>query len=207
MPLTSKSLLLASSGRSSNKQRKTRLGTLFPCFCLGCLVTTQLTPKQFTVFSSSYLDALSDEHRGYQQEEHHHAFNNKNLLREHQIHLLNDKTMRLSPYVQRPWLDLGGTVILEQPTTKLILTDFAWNHPDQENVALTKYPRSLRSRELLQAYIDHPHFDPAFVWSDMVQGLVDFDLSLQYMWCCWILRLATRQTTQYIVVICGTWIP
>ncbi|CAB9510608.1 Exostosin-1 [Seminavis robusta] len=109
------------------------------------------------------------------------------LLREPPYFLLHDQTMRLSPHVLRPWLYFDTQFFpysppagLQRPKRKLILTDLAWNHPDQ-TWALSKFPRSLRMRELLQAYIDHPDFDPTFSWTRHLQRKVDIDPSVEYV--------------------------
>jgi len=103
------------------------------------------------------------------------------LITETQYYL-NDRTIRLSPYVDRSWLRLNSNVFAEQrnqssttasattstipePKVKLILTDFGWNHP----IHGIKFSRTLRSRELLQAFIDHPYFDPTFRWSEQME--------------------------------------
>jgi hypothetical protein len=67
----------------------------------------------------------------------------------------------------------------EKPTTKLILTDFGWNQPEQDKGK--EMVRSIRQRELLQAVIDHPLFDPNFKWSEMeATPSFNFSQNLQY---------------------------
>lgn len=94
---------------------------------------------------------------------------------------INDRTMRLSPYVDRLWLHNG---VLEpegtepKPKVKLILTEMGWN---QQNIKKgLEFVRSLRLREIMQAVIDHPLFDPTFSWKDMADGKLQFDPNIQY---------------------------
>ena len=95
------------------------------------------------------------------------------------IHL-NDRTIRLSPNVRRPWVSYHQGETVERPKRKLILTDFGWNHPNQ-TYALSSFSRSIRSRELLQGYVDHPDFDPFFKWSDSVEGEIAIDPTMEYV--------------------------
>ena len=53
---------------------------------------------------------------------------------------LNDPTIRLSPYVARPWLEENQ----EKPAVKLVLTNFGWNNLEHG----MKFYRSIRSREM-----------------------------------------------------------
>jgi len=115
--------------------------------------------------------------------EYYHDVSRYDLLQEAQ-YTLNDRTMRLSPYVDRPWLNMNSNILSEnikrqikRPPKKLILTDFGWNHPNQE-IALANFTRSLRSRELLQAFIDHPYFDPTFRWSDTMRKAAEGNASI-----------------------------
>ncbi|CAB9514559.1 Exostosin-1 [Seminavis robusta] len=104
------------------------------------------------------------------------------LLQEPQ-YTLNDPTMRLSPYVERPWLHFHSDRfphVMDRPKRKLILTDIGWNHPNKKK-GLAEFPRSLLMRELLQAFIDHPLFDPTFDWRAMAEGRVPVDTSLEYV--------------------------
>lgn len=94
---------------------------------------------------------------------------------------INDRTMRLSPYVDRLWLHNG--VIMPKgnepkPKVKLILTEMGWNQPNVEKGL--EFVRSLRLREIMQAVIDHPLFDPTFSWNDMVSGKLEIDPDIQY---------------------------
>lgn len=79
---------------------------------------------------------------------------------------INDATVTLDPIIDHPWvryhLDPKNTSF-EKPKVRLVLTDFGWNHPDATKGL--SYSRCKRSRELLQGYIDHPHFDPTFQWT------------------------------------------
>ena len=87
---------------------------------------------------------------------------------------LNDRSLHLSPYVDYRWLHNGdflpassatnsNTNMIKQPKLKIVLTDFGWNHPDP--VEGLTFPRTLRSRELVQGIVHHSHFDPTFQWS------------------------------------------
>eukprot|EP00571_Detonula_confervacea_P008473 CAMPEP_0172313714 /NCGR_PEP_ID=MMETSP1058-20130122/20813_1 /TAXON_ID=83371 /ORGANISM="Detonula confervacea, Strain CCMP 353" /LENGTH=432 /DNA_ID=CAMNT_0013027417 /DNA_START=498 /DNA_END=1796 /DNA_ORIENTATION=- len=117
----------------------------------------------------------------------HHQGGGYHLLQEAQ-YMLNDRTMRLSPFVDRPWLHFNSNILSESakkdihlPKRKLILTDFGWNHPNATK-GLSEFPRSLRSRELLQAFIDHPDFDPTVSWTrEMAAGNATVDPALQYV--------------------------
>ncbi|CAB9519665.1 Exostosin-1 [Seminavis robusta] len=95
---------------------------------------------------------------------------------------INDRTLRLSPHVDHLWLHNGNYMPElpqdEKPKTKLVLTDFGWNHPDP-TVGRT-FVRSLRMRELMQAVINHPYFDPTFRWTDMENGVYQPHGNLQY---------------------------
>ena len=118
---------------------------------------------------------------------HHHMLQDAPLF-------INDRTMRLSPYVDRLWLhntDLSATQHTSSdqqqqqpatPKTKIILTDFGWNQPNQTEAL--KCTRTIRQRELLQAIIDHPLFDPTFSWNETMTTAAatnfQFDPSIQY---------------------------
>jgi hypothetical protein len=107
---------------------------------------------------------------------------NLRLLEDSQL-FLNDRTLRLSPYVDRLWLHDGFFLPelpeSEKPSTKLILTDFGWNQPKQGNGKTLV--RSIRQRQLIQAVIDHPLFDPNFKWSDLEAATSsNFSKNLQY---------------------------
>ena len=108
---------------------------------------------------------------------------------------INDRTMRLSPYVDRLWLknndssttknndeQEGKQQKRKQPKAKILLTDFGWNQPNQTEGI--KYTRSTRMREIAQAVIDHPLFDPTFYWTEsMDQAAASrqaFDPYIQY---------------------------
>jgi Exostosin family len=86
--------------------------------------------------------------------------------------MLNDPTVRLTPCLPRKFLPTAtatSTGQQQRPNnktaikTKIWLTSFGWNHPNR-TLGIT-YPRSQRTRELLQAIVDHPDFDPAG-WDD-----------------------------------------
>lgn len=85
------------------------------------------------------------------------------------IHQLNDKTIDLSPDIPRRWRAFDNVIQQEKSQRKLIITEWGWNHPNQE-YALKTFTRGLRSREILQAFVDHPDFDPSFHWSKMINN-------------------------------------
>lgn len=87
---------------------------------------------------------------------------------------LNDRSIRLSPYVKRPWLDQDGS---ELPPAKILLTNYGWNHPNQ--TIGVNHTRSIRQRELLQGIVDHPWADP-FAWHDYETGATPIDPSIRY---------------------------
>jgi hypothetical protein len=86
---------------------------------------------------------------------------------------LNDVTIKLSPCVDRPWIRRPEgrfskdrrSGAAKRPPYKILLTNFCFNNPDQWGRGL-RCIRSIRSRELLQAIVDHPYFDPVD-WSDL----------------------------------------
>jgi hypothetical protein len=92
---------------------------------------------------------------------------------------LHDGTIKLSPCVERPWIGwppdgrYRGRRTSRRgappPPYKILLTNFGWNHPDQQ-VGLKGF-RYLRSRELLQGIVDHPYFDPVD-WDDLNNGIL-----------------------------------
>jgi hypothetical protein len=65
--------------------------------------------------------------------------------------------VKLSPCVYRPWLDSERT----PPPIKLIVTNFGWN--TKRSIS---HARSIRSRELWKAVVDHPLFDPNADWDE-----------------------------------------
>ncbi|CAB9511912.1 Exostosin-1 [Seminavis robusta] len=69
---------------------------------------------------------------------------------------------------------------MEPPKRKLVLTDLGWNNPNKAK-GLSEFPRSLRTRAILQAFIDHPDFDPQFHWRGMLEGKIPIDISLHYV--------------------------
>jgi Exostosin family len=82
---------------------------------------------------------------------------------------LNDMTVRLTPCLPRNYVVTATATSTQQQQqrpnnkkatikTKIWLTSFGWNHPNR-TLGIT-YPRSQRTRELLQAIVDHPDFDP-----------------------------------------------
>lgn len=82
---------------------------------------------------------------------------------------LHDPTVHLSPCLPRPWLlkERRDNDTAEMPTIKLLLTSYGWNQPDARKGY--QHPRSLRQRELLQAIVDHPMFDPT-AWDEYESG-------------------------------------
>ena len=98
------------------------------------------------------------------------------------MHQLNDKTIDLSPDVPRRWRSFNNGIQQEKPQRKLIITDWGWNHPNQV-YALKTFTRGLRSREILQAFVDHPDFDPSFHWSDTMNknSTDEIDPDLEYI--------------------------
>jgi hypothetical protein len=76
---------------------------------------------------------------------------------------LNDKTLPWYPNVNRPWLRKD----LRDPPAMLLLTDFAWNHPNQ-TMGRQVY-RGTRTRELVEAIVNHPWFHPT-AWRDIQSG-------------------------------------
>ena len=123
--------------------------------------------------------------RTYQRENKHHSKMGFHLLHD-AIRYVNDPTMRLSPYVDRPWLEYHFGVFENEaareaakPRRKLVLADFGWN---SKNISKgLEFPRVVRSREILQAYLDHPDFDPTFQWSDALDGTTKIDPEVQYV--------------------------
>lgn len=87
--------------------------------------------------------------------------------------MLNDRTLRLSPFVDHLWLHNGDLLpklsSKDMPSAKIVLTDFGWNQVDQ--VKGLKFTRSIREKELMQGVIDHPLFDPTFHWSDTMERM------------------------------------
>lgn len=86
-----------------------------------------------------------------------------------------DKTIQLSHYVPRPWF--APQPPGPRPPAKILLTSYGWNHPI-EYLSL-KHSRSKRSRELLQAIVNHPWFDP-FGWQDYNSGQKKMDPTIRY---------------------------
>ena len=102
---------------------------------------------------------------------------------------LNDRSLHLSPYVDYRWLHNGDFLPAPstpntydrkhkiakqvQPELKIVLTDFGWNQADP--VEGLKFPRTLRSRELVQGIVHHSHFDPTFQWSRDSHNLTSFE--------------------------------
>jgi hypothetical protein len=89
-----------------------------------------------------------------------------------------DVTMNLSKSIDRPWVQYHlhannnniSSVIkkMKKPELRLILTDFGWNHPNPKTAI--QVVRLKRSRELLQAFINHPYFDPTFQFTTMANN-------------------------------------
>jgi Exostosin family len=71
-----------------------------------------------------------------------------------------DPTISLPPCLFRPWIDQDRSS-LPTPPIKLIATNFGWNSKDS-----LLYARSRRSRELWEAVLKHPLFDPAADWDE-----------------------------------------
>jgi Exostosin family len=81
----------------------------------------------------------------------------------------NDMTMNLNASIDRPWLRYQHSGFSQdKPKLRLILTDFGWNHPNA-TTGLKAF-RLKRSREFLQAFIDHPYFDPTFQFTEMASN-------------------------------------
>lgn len=81
--------------------------------------------------------------------------------------VINDPTISLDPNVHHVWL-LNNAKKEKRPRYKLLLTDIGWNHPNRTYGL--EFVRYLRQRELLQATVDHPHFDPTVSWTDVING-------------------------------------
>jgi Exostosin family len=71
-----------------------------------------------------------------------------------------DPTVQLSPCVLRPWIEPDQQKS-PKPPIKLLATNFGWNSNDSLNHA-----RSRRSRELWEAVLNHPLFDPEANWDE-----------------------------------------
>jgi hypothetical protein len=118
---------------------------------------------------------------------------------------LRDGTMELAPCRDRPWIHrrrrrwrrwqgqrgkrlregrIGGEwdesasmQTSEKPRVKILLTSFGWNHPNR-TVGM-RFGRSVRQRELLQAIVDHPLFDPSG-WDELLANPASIDPSIRY---------------------------
>jgi Exostosin family len=111
--------------------------------------------------------------------------------------VLNDRSIELSPCVDRPWLTMmmmmmmghsgtgsggGGesesTALRRRqrpqrrnpPPYKVLLTNFEWNHHDQ-TIGLNK-TRSIRATEILMGVVNHPYFDPTD-WDEVNRRVVE----------------------------------
>jgi Exostosin family len=71
-----------------------------------------------------------------------------------------DPTVVLPPCLFRPWIDQDRPT-LSKPPIKLLATNFGWNSKDS-----LQHARSRRSRELWEAVLKHPLFDPAADWDE-----------------------------------------
>jgi Exostosin family len=82
---------------------------------------------------------------------------------------LNDQTLNWSKTIIREWefLSMEDRSNAIYPRGMLMLTNFGWNHPNT-TIGLEFY-RSLRSRELVEAIINHPWFHPT-AWEDINSG-------------------------------------
>ena len=110
-------------------------------------------------------------------------YRNKNSTSCQDIQSLNiglsfrDPTVELSPCLHRPWLERAmaksksmestSRSVAPPPTVKILLTDFGWNSETS-----LQFPRSIRSRELLQALVDHPLFDATAAWDSVAHDAV-----------------------------------
>lgn len=76
---------------------------------------------------------------------------------------LYDRTVIWDPAVNRSWLDPAAP----DPPAMLVLTNFAWNHPNQ-TYGIQQY-RGIRSAELYEGIVNHPWFHPT-AWEDIENG-------------------------------------
>jgi hypothetical protein len=86
---------------------------------------------------------------------------------------LYDNTVIWDPAVNRSWLDPAAL----DPPAMLLLTNFAWNHPNQ-TYGIQQY-RGIRSAELYEGIVNHPWFHPT-AWEDIENGRMQISNSTRY---------------------------
>ena len=86
---------------------------------------------------------------------------------------LHDHTVKWDSNMYRPWLDPSAP----DPPAMLVLTNFAWNHPNQ-TFGVQQY-RGLRSAELYEGVINHPWFHPT-AWEDIEAGRMQISNLTRY---------------------------
>jgi hypothetical protein len=86
---------------------------------------------------------------------------------------LHDHTVTWDSDIQRPWLDPSAP----DPPAMLVLTNFAWNHPNQ-TYGIQQY-RGLRSAELYEGIVNHPWFHPT-AWEDIQAGRMEISNLTRY---------------------------
>jgi len=86
---------------------------------------------------------------------------------------LHDHTVNWDSDIHRPWLDPSAP----EPPAMLVLTNFAWNHPNQ-TYGIQQY-RGLRSAELYEGIVNHPWFHPT-AWEDIQSGRMQISNSTRY---------------------------
>ena len=85
------------------------------------------------------------------------------LFNESALTLIYDRTAKWDSQIERLWLDSSGPA----PPAMLVLTSFAWNHPNQ-TYGMNQY-RGIRSGELYEGIVNHPWFHPT-AWEDIQAG-------------------------------------
>jgi hypothetical protein len=108
----------------------------------------------------------------------HQDFFSKKQFQRRKASPLNDQTLFYNHTVRRAWIDdswLGG--IGEKPPAMLLLTDLAWNQPNQ-TMGKTIY-RGARTRELYEGIINHPWFHPTG-WRDLNDGRLEISNTTRY---------------------------
>jgi hypothetical protein len=86
---------------------------------------------------------------------------------------LHDQTVTWDSDIHRPWLDPSAP----DPPAMLVLTNFAWNHPNQ-TFGVQQY-RGLRSAELYEGVVNHPWFHPT-AWEDIQAGRMQISNLTRY---------------------------
>ena len=96
--------------------------------------------------------------------------------------LINDKTLKWDPEVERYWLDPELANPMEVPPEKkppaqILLTTLGWNQPNQ--TLGMQFMRSARETWLFEGVINHPYFHPTG-WDDIESGKVEIQPDIQY---------------------------